>query len=160
MSGYTRRPSTSSVESEDTDGILWKQESSIVKSVPKDLPSDDWPIFELRDAVVLNKDGKSLENALNVVTNGPFIVRGHLYIDDSAQRIHCTFAQQLACLLGITSAFSSTVCSVANPLASSNQTLSRVGPIRDTTLYVILDRRVGPRQTSCLGLGQGRLVRD
>lgn len=96
MSGYNRRPSTSSVESEDTDAILWKQESSIVKSVPKDLPSDDWPIFELRDAVVLNKDGKSLENALDVVTNGPFIVRGHLYIDDSAQRIHCAFAQHLA----------------------------------------------------------------
>lgn len=89
MSGRNRRPSTSSVESADTSRISWKQESSVVKSVPKTLSSDDWPIFELRDAVVLNKDGKSFENALDVVTKGPFIVRGYLAIDDPSEKIHC-----------------------------------------------------------------------
>ncbi|GJN85926.1 hypothetical protein PLIIFM63780_009501 [Purpureocillium lilacinum] len=88
MVGRRRRASTSSVESVDESQIRWRQEVSVVRSVPKDESPDDWPIFELRDAVVLNKDGKSLENALHVGIRGPFIVRGNLIIDDASQRTH------------------------------------------------------------------------
>ncbi|KAH7318558.1 hypothetical protein B0I35DRAFT_432383 [Stachybotrys elegans] len=88
MPGRPRRASTSSVESIDENQIQWRQETSVVKTVPKGVHSDDWPIFELRDAVVLNKDGQRLENALEVCTMGPYIVRGHLIIDDPSQRTH------------------------------------------------------------------------
>ena len=90
MVGRRRRASTSSVESVDESQIRWRQEVSVVRSVPKDESPDDWPIFELRDAVVLNKDGKSLENALHVGIRGPFIVRGNLIIADASQRTHRT----------------------------------------------------------------------
>lgn len=69
--------------------IHWLKESSVVRSVPKDLPSDSWPSFELRDAVVYDKEGKVLENALNVGAQGPYIVRGLLIIDDPSQKSHC-----------------------------------------------------------------------
>ncbi|POR36449.1 Uncharacterized protein TPAR_03367 [Tolypocladium paradoxum] len=88
MAGRKRRASTSSVESVDETQIRWRQEHSVVRSVLKGVPSDDWPIFELRDAVVLNKDGETLENALHVGIRGPFIVRGNLIIDDPSQRSH------------------------------------------------------------------------
>ncbi|UNI18935.1 hypothetical protein JDV02_005164 [Purpureocillium takamizusanense] len=88
MVGRRRRASTSSVESVDESQIRWRQEVSVVRSVPKDQSPDDWPIFELRDAVVLNKDGQSLENALHVGIRGPFLVRGNLIIDDVSQRSH------------------------------------------------------------------------
>lgn len=50
---------------------------------------DDWPIFELRDAVVLNKDGQTMENALDMLFKGPFIVRGNMVVDDPEQKLHC-----------------------------------------------------------------------
>lgn len=83
-----RRASTSSVDSVDDSDIRWRQEASVVRSVPKDVLSDDWPIFELRDAIVLNSDGHTLENALHVGIRGPYIVRGHLIIDDPSQKSH------------------------------------------------------------------------
>ncbi|PHH84019.1 hypothetical protein CDD83_2625 [Cordyceps sp. RAO-2017] len=88
MVGRKRRASTSSVESVDESQVRWRQETSVVRSVPKDLPSDDWPIFELRDAVVLHRDGQTVENALHVGIRGPYIVRGHLIIDDPSQKAH------------------------------------------------------------------------
>ncbi|ODA84025.1 hypothetical protein RJ55_02543 [Drechmeria coniospora] len=88
MAGRKRRASTSSVESIDENRIPWRQEVSVVRRVPKDMSADDWPIFELRDAVVLNQDGHTLENALHVGIRGPFIVRGNLVIDDPSQRSH------------------------------------------------------------------------
>ncbi|KAH7166062.1 hypothetical protein EDB81DRAFT_918365 [Dactylonectria macrodidyma] len=88
MSGRNRRASTSSVDTVDENQILWRQETSVLKSIPKLSDSNDWPIFELRDAVVLNKDGQTIENALNVGTRGPFIVRGTLIIDDPSQKQH------------------------------------------------------------------------
>ncbi|OAA40325.1 hypothetical protein NOR_05886 [Metarhizium rileyi] len=86
MAGRRRRASTSSVETVDTSQIRWRQESSVVRSVEKGLPFDNWPVFELQDAIVLNKDGETIENALHVGHQGPFIVRGNLIIDDAAQR--------------------------------------------------------------------------
>ncbi|KAM4056177.1 defective in methylation-7 protein [Hirsutella rhossiliensis] len=86
MVGRRRRASTSSVDSVDDSQIRWRQEASVVRSVPKDVLSDDWPIFELRDAVVLHGDGHTLENALHVGIRGPYIVRGHLVIDDPSQK--------------------------------------------------------------------------
>lgn len=61
------------------------KETSVVRSQPKDAPKDLYPCFELRDATVYDMNGESLENALNVVVRGPYIVRGHLVIDDISQ---------------------------------------------------------------------------
>lgn len=88
MAGRRRRASTSSVDSIDDGQLRWRQESSVVRSVPSDLPSDDWPIFELRDAVILHRDGTSLENALQVDFRGPYLVRGHLVIEEPSQKTH------------------------------------------------------------------------
>lgn len=59
----------------------------MLRSVAKTEPSDNWPIFQLRDAIVLNRDGTTLENALNIVPNGPFIVRGNLYYTSEEKRL-------------------------------------------------------------------------
>ncbi|KAL7936731.1 hypothetical protein V8C35DRAFT_332941 [Trichoderma chlorosporum] len=88
MSGRKRRASTSSVETVDGDKIRWLQESSVVRSQPKDVSKDEYPCFELRDATVYDRKGEALENALNVVVRGPYIVRGHLIIDDPSQKAH------------------------------------------------------------------------
>ncbi|KAM3466024.1 hypothetical protein MY5147_005148 [Beauveria neobassiana] len=79
MTGHTRRASTSSIESVDVSFVKWRQEASVLRSVPKSVPNDNWPIFQLRDAIVLNRDGSTVENALHIVPNGPFIVRGYLH---------------------------------------------------------------------------------
>jgi hypothetical protein len=76
------------VETVDNSQIRWRQETSVVRSVPKGTLSDDWPIFELQDAAVFDKDGQTMVNALHVGHQGPFIVRGNLIIDDPAQRTH------------------------------------------------------------------------
>lgn len=60
----------------------------MVRSQPKDVSKDLYPCFELRDATVYDMNGESLENALNVVVRGPYIVRGHLIIDDPSQKSH------------------------------------------------------------------------
>ncbi|KAL6854185.1 hypothetical protein J3F83DRAFT_488695 [Trichoderma novae-zelandiae] len=88
MSGRRRRASTSSVETIDGDKIHWQREVSVVRPQPKDVSKDLYPCFELRDATVYDMNGESLENALNVVVRGPYIVRGHLIIDDRSQRSH------------------------------------------------------------------------
>ncbi|KAK0758504.1 hypothetical protein N5P37_008902, partial [Trichoderma harzianum] len=85
---HLRRASTSSVETIDGDKIRWLQESSVVRSQPKDVSKDDYPCFELRDATVYDRKGEALENALNVVVRGPYVVRGHLIIDDPSQKTH------------------------------------------------------------------------
>lgn len=86
MTGRSRRTSTSSLESVDHNQTLWRQESSVLKTVPKDLPEDDWPVFELKDAVVLSKDGQRLENLLDVGSRGPFTIRGTVIVDEPKQR--------------------------------------------------------------------------
>ncbi|KAG5989251.1 hypothetical protein E4U43_004535 [Claviceps pusilla] len=88
MTGRSRRASTSSVESECESDIRWRQESSVLRTISKDQTPDDWPIFELANAIVLDKDGQRMENALLVGKRGPFIVRGHLIIDDPSQKSH------------------------------------------------------------------------
>lgn len=79
MTGRTRRASTSSVDTVNDNDVQWRQEASVLRSVAKSVPSDSWPIFQLRDAIVLNRDGTTIESALNIVPNGPFIVRGYLH---------------------------------------------------------------------------------
>ncbi|KAG6084630.1 hypothetical protein E4U15_001543 [Claviceps sp. LM218 group G6] len=88
MYGRSRRASTSTVESECEADIRWRQESSVVRTVSKDMTPNDWPIFELANAIVLDKHGQTMENALLVSKRGPFIVRGHLIIDDPSQNSH------------------------------------------------------------------------
>lgn len=86
MTGRTRRGSTSSVETIDGKRNFWRQESSLLRSVAKGTSDIEWPIYELRDAVVLNKDGQTLESALDVGFRGPFIIRGTLVLDEPEQR--------------------------------------------------------------------------
>ncbi|KAK7432770.1 hypothetical protein QQZ08_000631 [Neonectria magnoliae] len=88
MTGRSRRASTSSVDTVDEAQVFWRQETSVLRSVPTNSDSNGWPVFELKDAVVLNKDGHTLENALEVRTKGPFIVRGNLIIDEPSQKEH------------------------------------------------------------------------
>ncbi|KAJ3495192.1 hypothetical protein NLG97_g3570 [Lecanicillium saksenae] len=86
MTGRNRRASTSSVDTIDFEDIKWCQEASILRSVAKEAPSDNWPIFQLRDAIVLNRDGTTIESALNIVPNGPFTVRGNLHLSKDEKR--------------------------------------------------------------------------
>lgn len=87
MTGRTRRASTSSVDTVDRDDIQWRQEASVLRSVAKTESSDNWPIFQLQDAIVLNRDGTTIENALSIVPNGPFIVRGYLHYTREEKRL-------------------------------------------------------------------------
>ncbi|OAR03791.1 hypothetical protein LLEC1_04660 [Akanthomyces lecanii] len=86
MTGRTRRASTSSVDTVDDHAVQWRQEASVLRSVPKSEANENWPIFQLRDAIVLNRDGTTVENALHIVPNGPFIVRGHLHFTRDEKR--------------------------------------------------------------------------
>ncbi|PHH76954.1 hypothetical protein CDD80_1082 [Ophiocordyceps camponoti-rufipedis] len=101
MTGRKRRASTSSVDSVDESQIRWCKEASIVRTVAKDLAVDEWPVFELRDAVVLNRDGETLENALHVALRGPFMIRGHLIIDEPSQKLHLVSRVRSSCPLEI-----------------------------------------------------------
>lgn len=87
-----RRGSTSSLETVDENHIRRLHETSIIK-IPATADLNEWPTFEIRDAVVLNNDGKTLENALHVAKTGPFIIRGNLVIDDRSQSSHCEYTR-------------------------------------------------------------------
>jgi hypothetical protein len=61
----------------------WIQESQILLPVDKTLADSEWPIFILRDVTVWSDDGLAYEDLLYVQNKGPFIVRGHLLVDQS-----------------------------------------------------------------------------
>ncbi|KAM0346100.1 hypothetical protein ACHAPU_005865 [Fusarium lateritium] len=84
MVGRPRRASTSSVDTVDENRVSWLQEKSVLRYQHGGI--DPETCFELRDAVVLNKDGYTLENALDVAARGPYIIRGTLMIDDDQKR--------------------------------------------------------------------------
>lgn len=84
MVGRPRRASTSSVDTEDESQRPWKQEKSVLRFDAGGVDPDT--TFEIKDAVVLNKDGHTLENALDVATRGPYIIRGLLNIEEQSQR--------------------------------------------------------------------------
>lgn len=42
--------------------------------------SNEWPVFDLENATVLDKRGATLENGLMVECRGPFTIRGRLKI--------------------------------------------------------------------------------
>ncbi|CAG7555581.1 unnamed protein product [Fusarium equiseti] len=86
MAGRRRRVSSSSVDTEDESRISWRQEKSVLRFNHSGV--DPETCFELKDAVVLNKDGQTLEDALDVATRGPYIIRGTLLVEDPAQRAH------------------------------------------------------------------------
>ena len=79
--GRPRRASSSSVESVHAAHVKYVKESSILKSLSPSLHSDDWPCFVLNDAVVYQKDWRTLGNLLKVDQQGPLYVRGRLEID-------------------------------------------------------------------------------
>ncbi|KAI1072486.1 hypothetical protein LB507_003229 [Fusarium sp. FIESC RH6] len=86
MAGRRRRVSSSSVDTEDESRISWRQEKSVLRFNHSGV--DPETCFELKDAVVLNKDGQTLEDALDVASRGPYIIRGTLLVEDPAQRAH------------------------------------------------------------------------
>lgn len=88
MVGRRRRGTSSSTESAVPDQLRYRPEASVLKPVPFDTPENNWPTFELDDAVILSKDGRELENALDVILKGPFIVRGRMIVEDQEQRSH------------------------------------------------------------------------
>lgn len=135
MTGRTRRGSTSSVETIDGKRDHWRKESSLLRSVPNGTSDIEWPIYELRDAVVLNKDGQTLESALDVGFRGPFIIRGTLVLDEPEQRQN----RELRSLFLITLAL---IISSYKPGQRTNCSS------RDPTMHPILDRRLGSRCTT------------
>lgn len=77
-----RRQSDSTVATVDELALRPKKESALLKPVSKDTDDDEWPCFVLKDAVIYQKDGVRIANPLLVDIEGPFIVRGHLDIDE------------------------------------------------------------------------------
>jgi len=57
------------------------QEKAVLKYVPQEMDSDDWPIFLLEDATVFLKDGRTIGNLLHAELQGPFTVRGKLVVE-------------------------------------------------------------------------------
>ncbi|KAF4965897.1 hypothetical protein FSARC_6367 [Fusarium sarcochroum] len=86
MVGRPRRASTSSVDTVDERRVRWCQEKSVLRYTPGGIDPEN--CFELKDAVVLNKDGQTLENALDVATRGPYIIRGTLLVEEPEQKAH------------------------------------------------------------------------
>ncbi|KAF5023972.1 hypothetical protein F66182_3976 [Fusarium sp. NRRL 66182] len=86
MVGRPRRASTSSVETVDENQVHWCQEKSVLRYNPGGQLPDT--TFEIKDAIVLNKDGQTLENAFDVATRGPYIIRGTLLVEDQEQKCH------------------------------------------------------------------------
>ncbi|CEI39441.1 unnamed protein product [Fusarium venenatum] len=86
MAGRRRRASTSSVDTEDGSKMSWCQEKSVMRFNHSGV--DPETCFELKNAIVLNKDEQTMENALDVADRGPFIVRGTCLVEDPAQRAH------------------------------------------------------------------------
>jgi hypothetical protein len=68
------------------------KETSVMRSIPSGMPSDDWPCFVLTDAVVYHRDGRTMANPLHADLEGPFMVRGKLEVEDREQQTYrgCT----------------------------------------------------------------------
>jgi hypothetical protein len=69
----------------------WLKETDVLKRIPEKLrfADEEWTEFELYDAVVYEKDGKTMANALEVESRGPFIIRGRLEIMEMDQEKRC-----------------------------------------------------------------------
>ncbi|KAK0626585.1 hypothetical protein B0T14DRAFT_510379 [Immersiella caudata] len=80
--GRPRKASTSTVATVDKVRFPWQKETSVLKSAPEGMEDDELPIFTLYDAVVYEKDGRTLGNPLFVDKVGPMVVRGRVERDD------------------------------------------------------------------------------
>src|SRR3569833_63114 len=87
--GRRRRLSSSSAETVDERGIRWQEETAVLKQRPDNIDSDNWPIFELHDAVVYEKKSGRMANALEVMLKGPFLVRGSVDASSKVQEKRC-----------------------------------------------------------------------
>ncbi|KAL2268698.1 hypothetical protein VTJ83DRAFT_3544 [Remersonia thermophila] len=85
MAGRRRRRSVSSPSPAAVPDSLrtrWVKELEMLKPVDKAKEDEDeWPIFELNNATIYRKDGRTLANPLLVHVEGPLIVRGHVVVD-------------------------------------------------------------------------------
>lgn len=79
-----RRAVTSSSDDEAerlSRKILRQTEEDVLQAVSKELDSDNWPCFVLKEAVVYGKDGRTPTNLLHAELEGPLMVRGKLEVD-------------------------------------------------------------------------------
>jgi len=81
--GRRRKVSTSTVATVDNSRFSWVKESAILKPAPKG-NEDNGPTCVLTDAIVYDKDGKTMGNPLFVGEVGPMVVRGKLEIGNDA----------------------------------------------------------------------------
>jgi hypothetical protein len=89
--GRPRKASTSTVVTVDKVYFPWLKETSVLKSTTKDMDDEDCPIFLLHDAVIYEKDGRTLGNPLLLDKVGPMVVRGRIERrddDDNDDELH------------------------------------------------------------------------
>ncbi len=82
MAGRRRKVSNSAASTIDQTAVRAKKETSVLKPIHKDADEHGWPTFFLTDAVIYRMDGRTLGNPLLVDLEGPFIIRGHLEVDE------------------------------------------------------------------------------
>ena len=87
MTGRRTRRSAST-EVVQSGSIHWRQETSVLKTVPVDTADNDYPDFELTETTVFKKDGKTMADALDVLLEGPFMIRGILVKESPDQQRH------------------------------------------------------------------------
>ena len=107
MARGRRSASVSSVESDDLSNIAWRQETSIVKTGPKDEDPGDYISFEVWDMTVFHTSSpnpadsaQDFPNALEVRIKGPFSARGKLLVEDKSQESRRENARSLLRLHG------------------------------------------------------------
>ncbi len=61
----------------------------MLKPASRDLDDDEWPCFVLKDAIIYHQDGVRIANPLLVDVHGPFVIRGHLAIDEEEYEQYC-----------------------------------------------------------------------
>jgi hypothetical protein len=80
MSGRRSKGASASVSTPPIadSSDVWTDESKLLKPVDKKRPDSEWPIFQLDDAIVLDRNGEFVVNLLLVERRGPFVFRGRL----------------------------------------------------------------------------------
>ena len=84
--GRRRRMSTSTVATVDENRSIWSKERDVLKPCQADIDDNEWPVYVLSDAVVYEKDGKTMGNPLFVNKVGPMVIRGRLEIEDDEEQ--------------------------------------------------------------------------
>lgn len=62
--------------------ISYRAEREVIRPQNPGVHPDDWPIFELQDAIVYSHDGEVFTNLLEVEYEGPFTLRGKVIVEE------------------------------------------------------------------------------